>query len=161
MSSPSDRVFIFGVRHHGPGSARSLIAALESLRPDALLVEGPPDAEDLLPLVLNDTMQPPVALLIYAPDEPTYASYYPFAEFSPEWQSIRWGLSRQIPVRLMDLPQSVQMAIGRHAAQQNAPPRPAGRNPWPGRNARGGGRELFSLRGISGRKNLPRNRGSR
>ena len=34
---------IFGIRHHGPGSARSLRAALEQLRPDAILVEGPPD----------------------------------------------------------------------------------------------------------------------
>lgn len=113
---------VFGVRHHGPGSARSLVAALDALRPDALLVEGPPDAGDLLPLVLSSAMQPPVALLIYPPDEPTYAAYYPFAEYSPEWQAIRWGLSHQLLVQMIDLPQSVQMAMNRAPAQQKEPP---------------------------------------
>ena len=37
---------IFGVRHHGPGSARSLRAALDAARPDIVLVEGPPDAAE-------------------------------------------------------------------------------------------------------------------
>ncbi len=118
MDGASERVHIFGIRHHGPGSARSLLAALESLRPDAVLVEGPPDANDLLPLALNDAMQPPVALLIYAPDEPTYAAYYPFADYSPEWQAIRWALANRASLRLIDLPQSVQLAMGKEMMQQ-------------------------------------------
>ena len=44
---------IFGVRHHGPGCARSLQAALEQLKPDIVLVEGPPDAQDALPLLTS------------------------------------------------------------------------------------------------------------
>ena len=36
---------VFGVRHHGPGSARSLRRALDALQPDVVLVEGPPDAD--------------------------------------------------------------------------------------------------------------------
>ncbi len=39
-------VHVFGIRHHGPGSARSLSAALESLAPDVVLIEGPSDADD-------------------------------------------------------------------------------------------------------------------
>lgn len=42
-------VTVFGVRHHGPGSARSLARALETLQPDAVLV-------GLLPAALT---QPP------------------------------------------------------------------------------------------------------
>lgn len=60
---------VFGIRHHGPGSARSLRLALESLQPDLILIEGPPDADDLLPLAADPQMQPPVALLVYTPDE--------------------------------------------------------------------------------------------
>jgi hypothetical protein len=41
-------VHIFGIRHHGPGSARSLRASLEALSPDCILVEGPPDADEVL-----------------------------------------------------------------------------------------------------------------
>ncbi len=57
----------FGVRHHGPGSARSLVRALKELEPDALLIEGPPDAEELLPYALHADIEPPVALLVYVP----------------------------------------------------------------------------------------------
>ncbi len=104
-------VHVFGIRHHGPGCARSLLAALEALRPDAILVEGPPDAEDVLPLVLAEGMQPPVSLLIYPAQSPSRAVFYPFAEFSPEWQAIRYGLKRKLPVRFMDLPQCHRMAM--------------------------------------------------
>jgi hypothetical protein len=107
---------LFGIRHHGPGSARSLRAALEALQPDVVLVEGPPDAAAVLPLLAHPEMKPPVALLLYAPDTPQRAVYYPFARFSPEWQAIRYALSRPIPVRFMDLPQACQLARRERAA---------------------------------------------
>lgn len=111
MAQPPDpQLHIFGVRHHGPGSARSLRQALEVLQPDCVLVEGPPDAEGVLPLLAHPEMQPPVALLIYRPDLPRLAAYYPFAVFSPEWQAIRYGLRQGIPVRFMDLPQAYHLA---------------------------------------------------
>jgi len=101
---------IFGIRHHGPGSARSLRQALEALRPDCILVEGPPDAADALPLLAHRQMKPPVALLIYPPDQPQRAVFYPFAVFSPEWQALGYGLARKIAVRFMDLPQFHRLA---------------------------------------------------
>lgn len=108
--SPINPVTVFGIRHHGPGSAFSLVRALAELRPDAVLVEGPPDAQDLLPWTLNPDLRPPVALLLYVPDQPKKAVYYPFAEFSPEWQAIQFCLSKGIAVRFMDLPQAYQLA---------------------------------------------------
>ena len=51
----------------------------------------------MLPLALDAAMQPPVALLVYAPDDPGYGAYYPFAEYSPEWQAIRYGLLNRHP----------------------------------------------------------------
>jgi hypothetical protein len=107
----SDSVHILGIRHHGPGSARSVVAALEAIQPQVLLVEGPPDADELLALAAHMEMRPPVALLIYRPDAPKRAVFYPFAEFSPEWQAIRWALARQLPVRFMDLPQRHRLAL--------------------------------------------------
>ena len=107
----TDGVHILGIRHHGPGSARSVVAALEAIRPQVLLVEGPPDAEELLALAAHAEMRPPVALLVYRPDEPKRAVFYPFAVFSPEWQAIRWALANQVPVRFMDLPQRHRLAI--------------------------------------------------
>lgn len=78
-------VTLFGIRHHGPGSARSLARALRTLEPDAVLIEGPPEAERALALADDPGMRPPVAMLVYAPDEPRRASFYPLASFSPEW----------------------------------------------------------------------------
>ena len=104
-------VQLFGIRHHGPGCARSLIAALESYEPDSILVEGPPDASDILPLASADGMRPPVAILIYPPEKPHSAAFYPFAEFSPEWQTIRFAHARQVPIQFMDLPQANQLAM--------------------------------------------------
>ncbi len=101
---------IFGVRHHGPGCARSLRDALGKLEPDIVLVEGPPDAQDVMPLLAHEEMRPPVALLIYAPDNPKRAVYYPFTSFSPEWQALHYALAHTIPARFMDLPQAIQLA---------------------------------------------------
>lgn len=121
---------ILGVRHHGPGSARMVARALEALRPDAILIEGPPDADDVLPLAADVAMKPPVALLVYEPDTPANAAYYPFAEFSPEWQAIRWGLSHSVPVRFIDLPFSLRSEASSKgddaespSTAQNDPPR--------------------------------------
>src|SRR5688500_7495691 len=103
-------IHIFGIRHHGPGSARSLRQALESLSPDCVLVEGPPEAAPVLPLLAHQEMQPPVALLLYVPDKPELAVYYPFAVFSPEWQALEYALKQSVPVRFMDLPQTHRLA---------------------------------------------------
>src|SRR5438045_633033 len=98
-------VQVFGIRHHGPGCARALRAALDAMQPDVVLIEGPPDAEEILPLIMDEGMQPPVALLVYRPDAPSQAVYYPFATFSPEWQALRFAFERKIPARFVDLPQ--------------------------------------------------------
>ncbi len=103
-------IHVFGIRHHGPGGARSLRAALQALQPDIVLVEGPPDAQGVLSLITHQDMQPPVALLIYAPDNPKHAVYYPFTYFSPEWQALRYALEHTLPARFMDLPQAIQLA---------------------------------------------------
>ncbi|WP_299409739.1 DUF5682 family protein [Acaryochloris sp. IP29b_bin.148] len=109
----------FGIRHHGPGSARSLRQNLERLKPDLILVEGPPDAAGVIEQIVNPKMNPPVAILIYAPEQPQQAVYYPFAVFSPEWQALDYGLQHQIPVQWMDLPQTHQLALRQ---QQNESP---------------------------------------
>jgi hypothetical protein len=101
---------IFGIRHHGPGSARSLLKSLQTIKPDIVLVEGPADATEMLPWLAHEEMEPPVALLVYHPDNPKRAGFFPFAVFSPEWQGIQYALHQNIPVRFMDLPQGYFLA---------------------------------------------------
>jgi Family of unknown function (DUF5682) len=97
-------VEVFGIRHHGPGSARSLLAALVDYQPDAVLIEGPADADPLLRWVLAAEMTPPLALLGYAADRPQTAAFWPYAVFSPEWQAMRYALQRGVEVAFCDLP---------------------------------------------------------
>jgi len=111
---------LYGIRHHGPGSARSLRKALVELDPDVVLIEGPPEADELVQLAGDPEMQPPVALLGYAPGEPKKAAFWPFAEFSPEWQAIRYALGAGVPIRFCDLPAAYQLAM---ADRGNAKPR--------------------------------------
>ena len=102
---------LYGIRHHGPGSARSVRAALAELDPDVVLIEGPPEADGLVKLAGDPEMRPPVALLAYVPGEPKTAAFWPFAVFSPEWQAIRYALGAGIPARFCDLPAAHQLAM--------------------------------------------------
>ena len=102
---------ILGIRHHGPGSARNVKAFLESVKPDIVLVEGPPEADGILEWATHKELKPPVAILCYQPDNPQHSAFYPFAEFSPEWQAILYAKQNSIHVRFMDLPSANQFAI--------------------------------------------------
>ncbi|WP_063052371.1 DUF5682 family protein [Nocardia arthritidis] len=101
---------VFGIRHHGPGSARSLRLALAAFRPDMILIEGPADADPLVGFVAAEGMSPPVALLAYVPDAPAKAAFWPYAVFSPEWQALRYAVDNDVPVRFCDLPATVTLA---------------------------------------------------
>jgi hypothetical protein len=104
-------VHLFGIRHHGPGCARSLAQALAALTPDCILVEGPPEADALARFAGHADLVPPVALLLYAPADPQRAVFYPFAEFSPEWQALRYASAHGVNLRFCDLPQTHHFAL--------------------------------------------------
>src|SRR5690606_34314295 len=112
------RTSVLGVRHHGPGSARAVRAELERLAPDGVLIEGPPEADELVPLAGSPELEPPVALLAHVPGEPSRAVFWPFAAFSPEWQAIRYALDAGVPVRFCDLPAAVALAYRRDEGEE-------------------------------------------
>ena len=114
-------VHVLGIRHHGPGSARSVRSFLEELKPDIVLVEGPPEADPILEWVLHEEIKPPVAILCYQPDNPKRSVFYPFAEFSPEWQAITYAKKNKIAVRFFDLPIAHQFALENEEAEKESP----------------------------------------
>ncbi|HHO55723.1 MAG TPA: hypothetical protein ENK21_04995, partial [Trueperaceae bacterium] len=101
---------ILGVRHHGPGSARSLVLALEQRQPDIILIEGPADVSNMISWLAHQDMQPPLALVSYRKDDPKRASFYPMVVYSPEYQAIKYALANDIEVRFFDLPQKYMLA---------------------------------------------------
>ncbi|HEY1047236.1 MAG TPA: DUF5682 family protein [Bacteroidia bacterium] len=104
-------ISFFGIRHHGPGSAANVRDSLNALRPDVILLEGPVEATPLLEWVMHEDMQPPVAILAYVPGDLNKALFFPFAEFSPEWQAILYARKNNIPLRFMDLPIAHKLAL--------------------------------------------------
>jgi hypothetical protein len=109
-SRPVPGLHLLGIRHHGPGSARSVVRALDELRPDVVLVEAPADADDALRWIGDVGLVPPVALLGYVVAAPERAVFAPMAEFSPEWQAVRWALANDAVVEAIDLPLAVALA---------------------------------------------------
>lgn len=103
-------VRFFGIRHHGPGSARRLVQALERLQPRQVLIEGPADLSHLMPALVHPEARPPLALLAYAEDDPSRASFWPFEVYSPEYQAIRWAVQHGAAVQFIDLPSTVVLA---------------------------------------------------
>ncbi|MDO4895780.1 MAG: DUF5682 family protein [Moraxella sp.] len=103
-------IHYFGIRHHGVGSTKRLLSALDRLKPKKVLIEGASDCTELLPLLAHAQMRPPVALLAYANEFPECHVYYPFANFSPEYQAVLWAINHGVQVAFIDLPVSVTLA---------------------------------------------------
>lgn len=119
------KVTKLGIRHHGPGSARSVAAALDLLKPDLVLVEMPEDAQSAIPFLTEEGLKPPVALLLYAPENSTKASFYPFAKFSPEWITFQWCLKHGVFYRCFDLPRGITFTLEDTPAESEAAAPPA------------------------------------
>jgi hypothetical protein len=115
---------VLGIRHHGPGSSRHVLEALAAIKPDIILIEGPPEGEPMLQWVNHAAMQPPVALLCYVPDSPSRSVFYPFTSFSPEWNAIKYGLENKIPLRFIDMPlvHTLAESARDEAGEENAEP---------------------------------------
>ena len=96
-------VQLYGIRHHGPGSALAVRRALFADPPDIVLIEGPREADSIAALVADPAMNPPVTMLGYAVAHPDNAVFHPYASFSPEWVALRWAVDADVPVRFIDL----------------------------------------------------------
>src|SRR3954447_13323352 len=102
----ADPLYWFPVRHHSPATARHLEAALRARKPEVVFIEGPSEANDLVPYVIDAATAPPVALyssyrdddnvlglngiLSPAPDIPArFAAWYPLTAYSPEYVAMK------------------------------------------------------------------------
>jgi hypothetical protein len=113
-------VHILGIRHHGVGSARHVHEQLERIKPNLILVEGPPEITDVLNTIGDTELVPPVAIMVYDVDNPKQSSFYPFAEYSPEWVAVAYANQNKVPVQAMDLPAAVGFARKREEHSDTA-----------------------------------------
>ena len=72
----------------------------------AFAAHGIPAAQDHLAFLPARLL----AILAHAPGHPGRAAFWPFAEFSPEWQAVRFAAQAGRPVRFIDLPAAIVLA---------------------------------------------------
>lgn len=95
----------FPVRHHSPVAAAMVRRLITELRPAAVLIEGPSDFNPHFDELLRDH-ELPIAIYSYfgTASGQRSGAFYPFCEYSPEWQALRYASDLGIPVRFIDLP---------------------------------------------------------
>src|SRR5579859_1755695 len=126
-------VEIFPVRHHSPAASLHVQKLIAGRKPKIILIEGPSDATDLIPLLLTEGTEPPVAVLCYfqassdANQETEERSgpsslVSPFCAYSPEYVAMRAGQKVGSVLRFCDIPAGAMLEW---RAQEIAPRAPA------------------------------------
>jgi hypothetical protein len=111
-------VHLFPVRHHSPRAAGCLRAWLEKVRPELILVEGPSDAESLIPIITDQESQPPIAILAYSTDGQPQSCMWPFVRYSPEFEALRWARENGVKAKFVDWPSGAALGASRQAAKE-------------------------------------------
>lgn len=94
----------YGVRHLSPACAFYVREFLDRVQPKAVLIEGPSDLSHLIDGLCSPKVRLPAAILAYTTEAPVRTVMYPMAEFSPEYQAMKWALKNHVPVQFCDLP---------------------------------------------------------
>lgn len=105
-------IILLPVRHHSPACAFHIERTIEALRPSVILVEGPDNANALVPVMAHEETRAPFAIYYSYHDESGriseekehYKCYYPFLDYSPELVAFREGKRLGIPAVFIDLP---------------------------------------------------------
>ena len=101
-----DNVIFFPIRHHSPACSYHLKKIFADFKPDAVLIEGPSDSNDLMKYMVEDDTKAPFCIYSSYVDEDDekYRCYYPFLDYSPEFVSIKEALKNNIHCRFIDMP---------------------------------------------------------
>lgn len=105
-------VLYFPIRHHSPVCAWHLRKAIAAYQPEVILIEGPINAQEQIPVLAHPDTKAPVALYYFYKDKKgllseekeDYKCYYPFLDCSPELVALREAHERQIAAQFIDLP---------------------------------------------------------
>ena len=108
----SKNIVYFPVRHHSPVCSWHLKEAIRQYEPDCILVEGPDNANELIPVLTHPDTKPPLAIYYSYRDKNAYISeekedykcYYPFLSCSPELVALNCAKEREIYSEFIDLP---------------------------------------------------------
>jgi hypothetical protein len=100
-----ENVLTVPVRHHSPRTAICLSELIQRHRPRHILIEGPSDADNLIPYAVDVRTVPPIAILSYTQhSDATDYLVYPLAEYSPEYVALKEGTKIGAEVSFFDIP---------------------------------------------------------
>lgn len=119
-------LYWFPVRHHSPAVALYLEQIIRSRKPKYIFLEGPWEANHLIPYVVDAKTKPPVAIYssyrdddnvlglagIFSPSEnipARFASWYPLLSYSPEYVAITTAANIGSTVVFIDLPHQAEI----------------------------------------------------
>ncbi|WBW96982.1 DUF5682 family protein [Oceanirhabdus sp. W0125-5] len=108
----SKELVFFPVRHHSPVCTYHLKQTIEKYKPDAILIEGPSNANNLIDGLTHEDSKPPLSIYYTYTDSKKllddekgkYMCYYPMLKHSPEYFALKHGQEKGIHVEFIDLP---------------------------------------------------------
>nr|WP_289769042.1 DUF5682 family protein [uncultured Acetatifactor sp.] len=114
-------IILLPVRHHSPACAFHVNRTIEEIRPAVILVEGPDNADALIPVMVHEETKAPFAIYYSYHDQSGriseekahYKCYYPFLDYSPELAALRAGNRLGIRTAFIDLPYGDILAASR------------------------------------------------
>lgn len=108
----SQQILYFPVRHHSPACSYHLLKTIDEYKPDCILVEGPQNADSLIPVLTDEKTVLPIAFYYFykdtekliSEDGDDYKCYYPFLNTSPEYNALLSARRMNIDCGFIDLP---------------------------------------------------------
>lgn len=137
----TDEIVYVPIRHHSPHCARHLDALLRQARPSAVLIEGPHNFGELLPVLTHEENRLPLAVYCSFNDNrwetlpkptkeernqsmsPRYVSFYPLCDYSPEWVAMKTGAELGAQVQFIDLTFAEKILAEANAHEEVTPDR--------------------------------------
>lgn len=110
-SKERTEIMFLPVRHHSPACSLQIQRVIEKWKPTAILVEGPDNANALLPVMVHEDTVAPFAIYYsyhdktgkISKEKEHYKCYYPFLAYSPELVAVRTATAKGIPAAFIDL----------------------------------------------------------
>lgn len=104
-------IMLVPVRHHSPACSLQIRRIIGAWKPTAVLVEGPDNANALLPMMVHKETSAPFAIYYsyydkegkVSEEKGRYKCYYPFLAYSPELVAMSEAAGRNIPAAFIDL----------------------------------------------------------
>ncbi|MBX2798716.1 MAG: hypothetical protein KTR31_13630 [Myxococcales bacterium] len=148
-----------GIKHYSPACALHTAALIRERRPVAVLVEGPDDANDLIPWIVHPDTQPPLTLLsswvdrrnklgnngVLSPSEDVparYRGWWPLVTYGPEYAAVCAGHEVGATVRFIDASLKAQLPA-MHGLEHRASDRDLAESQYVAALARKGGFHSF------------------